>query len=58
VASTSSGTLTLYDNVAASGTQVTGLITPAVGWNPLPVDLQTGLYASIGGTLDCTFVNG
>jgi hypothetical protein len=58
VSSTSSGTLTLYDNTTASGPQVTGTITPAVGWNALPVDLQNGLFAAIGGTLDVTFVGG
>jgi len=55
VASTTSGTLTLYDNTAASGTQLSGTITPAVGWNPFPVDVANGLYATVGSTIDVTF---
>lgn len=56
VASTSSGTLVLYDNTAASGTQISGTVTPAAGgFTPYPVDLQTGLYATVGGTIDVTF---
>lgn len=55
VNSTTAGTLLLYDNTAASGTQITGTITPAIGWNALPVDFQTALFATIGGTLDVTF---
>ena len=57
VASTTSGTITLYDNPsAASGTQISGTITPSTGWNAYPVDGLTGIYATIGGTLDVTFL--
>lgn len=57
VANTSSGTITLYDNTAGSGTQMSGLITPAVGWNPFPAIFLTGAYATIGGSsLDVTFI--
>lgn len=57
VASTTAGTIVLYDNTAASGTQISGTITPAAGaFYPFPVDFQTGLYATIGGTLDVTFL--
>lgn len=57
VANTSSGTLVLWDNAAAaSGTQIAGTITPSIGWNPFPIDLRNGLYATFGGTLDATFV--
>ena len=56
VSSTSSGTLVLYDNTAASGTQISGTITPAAGlFHPFPVDVQNGLYATVGGTIDVTF---
>ena len=55
VNSTSSGTLILKDG-GASGTAMTGTITPAVGWNAFPVDFQTSLYATISGTLDVTFL--
>lgn len=55
VASTTAGTLTLFDNTSAAAPQVTGTITPAIGWNALPLDFQTALWAVIGGTLDVTF---
>lgn len=58
VNNTSTGTLILYDS-ATTGTAVpiTGTITPAIGWNPLPVAFVNGLYAVIGGSsLSVTFV--
>lgn len=48
-----SGTLTVYDNTAASGNTVSGgTITLAVGTFllPIPIILNTGCYAAIGGT--------
>lgn len=57
VNSSTSGTLKLYDNAtAASGTVICNTFTPALGYNPLPVHFQNGLYATVGGTLDCTFI--
>ena len=56
VASTTAGTLTLYDNTSAANPQISGIITPSVGWNAFPVDFQTGLYATVGGTIDVTFL--
>jgi hypothetical protein len=56
VNSSSSGTLKLYDNAAATGTVICNTFSPTVGWNPLPVMFQSGLYATVGGTLDCTFI--
>jgi hypothetical protein len=56
VAETSSGTLVLRDG-GASGTQLTGTITPAVGWHGLPIAFNAGLHATIGGSaLDVTLV--
>jgi len=55
VASTTSGTITLYDNTSAASPQISGTITPAVGWNAYPIDFQTALWAVIGGTIDVTF---
>lgn len=56
VANTTTGTLVLYDGASTSGAQITGTITPSIGWNALPIDFQVGLYASIGGSaLDVTF---
>lgn len=55
VNSTSSGTIKLWDNTAGSGTVMNNTITPAVGYHPLGhAAFNTGLYATIGGTLDVT----
>lgn len=54
VASTSSGTLVLRDG-GASGTQISGTITPAVGWHAWPAGFVTDLHATVGGTIDVTF---
>ncbi len=56
VNSTTGGTLKLWDNTAGSGTVVNNTITFAsAGYYPLGNALTaTGLYATIGGTLDCT----
>lgn len=57
ISSTSSGTITLYDNTSAAAPQITGTITPAAGqFLPLHVIFKTGAYAAIGGTIDATFV--
>jgi hypothetical protein len=55
VNSTTSGTLVLH-NAAAATNAVTGTITPAVGWHPLPISFGTALHAVVGGTLNATFV--
>lgn len=55
VNSTSSGTIKFWDNTAGSGTVINNTITPAVGWHNLgDANFVTGLYATIGGTLDVT----
>lgn len=56
VSSTTSGTITLYDNIAASGQQISGVITPAVGWHDFPARFSHGCYAEIGATIDVTFI--
>ena len=58
VNSTSSGTIVLSNATAAggAGTAFTGTITPAVGWNYLPVVSPTGIYATFGGTINVTFI--
>jgi len=54
--SSTSGTLKLYDNATAgSGTVINNTFTPALGWNPNPAPFYNGLYATVGGTIDCTF---
>lgn len=55
VNSTSSGTIVLRDG-GASGTALTGTITPAVGWHALPITYATDLHVTIANTLAVTFV--
>lgn len=55
VNNTSSGTIVFRDG-GASGTVMTGTITPAIGWNNFPVAFATGLHATIASTLDTTIV--
>ncbi|UGQ44964.1 hypothetical protein [Massilia endophytica] len=56
-ASSSSGTLKLYDNAsAASGTVVVNTFSlTAATFYPIPASLANGLHATIGGTADVTF---
>jgi hypothetical protein len=54
VNSTTLGTLVLKDG-GASGTVMSGTITPAVGFHRFPANVGTSLYATEGGTLDVTF---
>lgn len=59
VCSSTSGTITLYDNATTnSGTQITGTTgSLSIGWYPLTVDVVNGIYCTVGGTLDITFVS-
>lgn len=54
VSSTTSGTIVLRDG-GASGTQISGTITPAVGWHFFPAGINTSAHATIANTLDVTF---
>ena len=55
VNSTTVGTLVLRDG-GASGTVMSGTITPAIGFNAFPANVGTSLYATIAGTaLNVTF---
>lgn len=55
VNSTSTGTIKLWDNTAASGTVLNNTITPAIGYHSLGNAIfSTGLYATIANTLDVT----
>jgi len=50
-------TIKLWDNTAASGTVLVNTFTPvAATWYFIPVQFKTGLYITIGGTVDCTLV--
>ncbi len=55
VNSTTSGTLKLWDATTATGNVICNTFTPNLGWNPCPMHFSNALYATIGGTLDCTF---
>lgn len=54
VNSTSSGTIVLRDG-GASGTVLSGTITPAIGFHRFPAACVTGCHATIGATLNVTF---
>lgn len=55
-ASSSSGTVKLFDNTAASGNVVLNTMNmTAATFYPCPARFRTGLYATIGGTADVTF---
>lgn len=55
VNSTTSGTIVLRDG-GASGTTVSGTITPAIGWHFFPAEFATSAHATIANTLNVTFV--
>jgi hypothetical protein len=54
VNATTAGTLILYDALTATN-PISGTITPAVGMQWFPSIHLTGIFATIGGTLDATF---
>lgn len=57
VNSTTSGTIQFYDDASTgTTTPISGLITPAIGWNFFPVAFSNGLNAVIGATLNVTIV--
>jgi len=55
VNSTSGGTIVLKDG-GSSGTAITGTMTPAAGWNFLPLDFVQSAYATLAGTINATFL--
>lgn len=56
VASASSGTIKLWQNTAGSGTVLVNTFSVAAGtWYSLgDMAFSTGLFITIGGTVDCT----
>lgn len=55
VNSTSTGIIQLRRG-GASGTAVSGQITPAAGWHQFPADCPDGLHVTlVSGTIDVTF---
>lgn len=55
VNSTASGTIVFKDG-GSSGTAISGTITPAVGWHFFPADFAVSPYATIGATINVTFI--
>ena len=53
VNNTTSGTIVLRDGTA-SGTVISGTITPAIGFHRYPFSFVNGLHATIANTLDVT----
>lgn len=54
VNSTTTGTLVFRDG-GASGTVVSGTITPAIGFHRFPASFATSCHVTIANTLDVTF---
>ncbi len=54
VNSTTAGTIVLKDG-GSSGTDMSGTITPAIGWHRFPASFGTDLFAKMGGTINVTF---
>ena len=54
VASGSSPTMKLWDNTSAAGNILVNTTALNIGWNPCPFRFTTGLYFTVGGTVDCT----
>lgn len=56
VASASSTpTIKVWDNTSAATTVLVNTFTPIAGtFYPMPGSFKTGLYITIGGTVDCT----
>ena len=51
----SSPTIKVWDAVSAAAPIVVNTFVPSAGvFYPMPCKLQTGLYVTIGGTVDCT----
>lgn len=54
VNSTGGGTVVVRDGTSASGTALSGTITPAIGFHRFPAYCTTGCYLSISGTINVT----
>jgi len=55
VNSTTSGTIVLKDG-GASGTAISGTITPAIGFHRFPAYFPTCCYATLANTIGVTFI--
>lgn len=55
VASSSSGTLKFWDALTATAPIIVNTFNASAGiWYPLPFSFSTGLFVTVGGTIDCT----
>ena len=61
VNSHTSGTIKLWDNTAGSGTVILNTITLTAGPNfinfPMGISFYTGLFITVGGTIDYTILS-
>jgi len=55
VNSTAGGTIVIRNSSSASGTAVSGTITPGLGFTAFPGYFIDGAYATIAGTISVTF---
>ena len=55
VNSTTSGTVIIRNGSTASGTAISGTITPAIGFHRFPAYCPDGCYVTIANTLNVTF---
>lgn len=56
VASTTAGTVQIFDNTSVAAPIALNTAQFPVGFTPLPMTLNTGLTVVTGGTIDCTIV--
>ena len=49
VNSTSSGTIVIYNGTSASGTAISGTITPAIGYHRFPAYCPAGCFIAVTG---------
>jgi hypothetical protein len=57
VASSSAGTVKLWDNTSAATTVIVNTFSAtAATFYPIPVNFKNGLYVTIGGTADITVI--
>ncbi len=55
VASSSSGTIKVWDNTSAATTVLVNTFSAIAGtWYPIPFRFKTGCYVTLAGTIDCT----
>lgn len=54
VNSTTGGTVVVRDGTTASGTAISGTITPAIGFHRFPAACATGCYLSLANTINLT----